>query len=121
MLLDLGNQEARSVGSAAIIKHLKAVGFACLLPPVPKLFQHAHICSLTSMQASRAVGISDCIQKPKTQCGPGGCSTAVSRRAMLPPETTLSLSRAGKKVQLSLRPWASDFLWCMPGHYPNSG
>lgn len=31
MLLDPGNQKAHSVGSAAIIKHLKAVGFACLL------------------------------------------------------------------------------------------
>lgn len=46
MLLDLGNQEARSVGSATIIKYLKVVGFACLLiaTSIPQTVStHSHL------------------------------------------------------------------------------
>lgn len=57
----------------------------------------------------------------KIHCSPGGCPTEDSRTVMLFPETTLSLSRAGKRAQLSWKvlgfrfplpqAWSPHFLW----------
>ena len=120
MLLDLGNEETHTVASTAITEPLKAVPFAGLLiaTSIPQTDQHAHTCSLPSVQATRAAGASDYTQRPTCPCSPRGCPTADSRTARLSPETTLSLSGAGAKALLSSTSWASDFPRGMPAHCP---
>lgn len=106
--LGLGNEETHTVGNITILQNSSkqnVLQVCLLLPPIPKQFQHAHICSLTFVLATRVV------LRAKPHCSPGDCPAADSRTVKLSPEITLSLSRTGKEALLF---WALGFkypLW----------
>lgn len=118
MLSDLGNEETCSAGSTAVTKCLKAVGFPCLLimTSIPRTVPTYIYLQLNFCSSYQTNGYYWLYSETKTSLQPGGCPTADRRTVMFSPKTILSLSRAGKRAQLSSRPRASNFLCRMPGH-----
>ena len=60
-------------------------------------------------QVTKAGGTIHCTQRLKFHCSPGECPTVNSGTVILSPETTLSLSRAGKRAPLSWKVLGSKF------------